>query len=160
LPTLSQESLIAFEKRDLIAKQRSGGPIGRRFPVACASLACPARSGQALTFPISWRHIPVYAPSLLATEVDTPAKRNLLTEIASELKVAADTVQLVHGTLGVQPSMVFHSQHHAAPKQNDLTSRATRSLSTLPFAQTPPPVKTLDSLEPSTLGRQHLLLTS
>jgi hypothetical protein len=38
LPALLQEPLKAFEKRELISKQRSGGSIGHRFPVASVSL--------------------------------------------------------------------------------------------------------------------------
>jgi uncharacterized membrane protein YebE (DUF533 family) len=46
--------------------------------------------------------VEVYAASLLAIEVDTPAERDYLARLARELKLSADTVKRVHDTLGVQ----------------------------------------------------------
>ncbi len=45
--------------------------------------------------------IEVYAASLLAIEVDTPAEREYLARLASELRIPADAVKQVHDALGV-----------------------------------------------------------
>jgi uncharacterized membrane protein YebE (DUF533 family) len=46
--------------------------------------------------------VEVYAASLLAIEVDTPAERDYLVRLAKELGIPADAVKQVHDTLGVQ----------------------------------------------------------
>ena len=46
--------------------------------------------------------VEVYAASLLAIEVDTPAEREYLARLAGGLNLSADTVERVHQTLGVQ----------------------------------------------------------
>ena len=46
--------------------------------------------------------VEVYAASLLAIEVDTPAERDYLARLAKELGIPVDAVKRVHDTLGVQ----------------------------------------------------------
>ena len=46
--------------------------------------------------------VEVYAASLLAIEVDTPAEREYLAKLASGLNLSADAVHRVHDALGVQ----------------------------------------------------------
>ena len=46
--------------------------------------------------------VEVYAASLLAIEVDTPAERDYLTRLTRELGLSADTVRHVHESLGVR----------------------------------------------------------
>jgi uncharacterized membrane protein YebE (DUF533 family) len=46
--------------------------------------------------------VEVYAASLLAIEVDTPAEREYLARLADGLNLSADTVERVHQALGVQ----------------------------------------------------------
>ena len=43
----------------------------------------------------------VYAASLLAIKVDTPAERDYLSQLAQRLGLDAETVQVLHTTLGV-----------------------------------------------------------
>jgi uncharacterized membrane protein YebE (DUF533 family) len=64
-----------------------------RRPVDIPGLAAEVRSPE--------QAARVYAASLLAIEVDTPAERDYLARLAAALRLPQDAVARIHGTLGV-----------------------------------------------------------